>query len=120
MSLYAGPVRTVAASADGTTAAGGDEDGTVRVWDLATGTEVVHWVGDHGILTLAAVPGYPFRFVVGQQRGQPYLLQLQGPVASALRRQKCTAYFVSPKGLAPDPLSVGPVAQRDFFQAPGA
>ncbi|MBO0838355.1 MAG: hypothetical protein J2P28_22945, partial [Actinobacteria bacterium] len=36
---HTGPVRSVAVSRDGTQAVSGSDDGTVRVWDLTTGTQ---------------------------------------------------------------------------------
>ena len=73
-----GPAMAVAVAADGTRAVSGGYDGTVRVWDLATGHEVAHWTGDHPVIACIVLPGQPFKLAVGQQRGQPYLLELRG------------------------------------------
>ena len=73
-----GPVRSVAVTADGARAVSGGDDGTVRVWDLATGKEVACWTGDHAVIACTALPGQPFKIAVGQQRAQPYLLELRG------------------------------------------
>ena len=73
-----GPAMAVAVTADGTRAVSGGYDGTVRVWDLATGHEVAHWTGDYPVIACIVLSGQPFKLAVGQQRGQPYLLELRG------------------------------------------
>lgn len=56
----------------------GGSDGTVRVWDLATGKEVARWTGDYAVIACTVLSGQPFKMAVGQQHGQPYLLELRG------------------------------------------
>ena len=73
-----GRVRAAAVTADGARAVSGGEDGTVRVWDLAAGHEVARWTGDYPVIACTALSGQPFKIVVGQQRGQPYLVELRG------------------------------------------
>ena len=67
----------VTVSDDGAMALSGDFDGTVRVWDVATEKEAARWTGDSAIVACAALPGQPLKIAVGQQRGQPYLLELR-------------------------------------------
>jgi hypothetical protein len=69
------PLWAVAVSADGARAVSG---GTVRVWDLAAGTEVARWTGDYPIIACTPLSGQPFKIAVGQRQGQPYLLELRG------------------------------------------
>jgi len=72
------PVWSVAVTADGTVAVSGSWHGTVRVWDLATGKEAAHWTGDSAIIACTPLSGRPLKIAVGQQQGQPYLLELRG------------------------------------------
>jgi WD40 repeat protein len=48
-------VNAVAVTADGNRAITGDEDGTVRVWDLATRTQVARWAGDYAVIACTAL-----------------------------------------------------------------
>ena len=74
---HTGPVRSVAITADGKTAVTvGGQDGTVRVWDLATRAQVARWDGDYPAVECTALPVRPLRIGVGQERSQPYLLEL--------------------------------------------
>jgi WD40 repeat protein len=73
-----GSVWSVAVTGDGTTAVSGGHDGSVSVWDLATGTRVARWDGDYPIISCTALPGRPLKIGIGQQQGQPYLLELRG------------------------------------------
>jgi len=77
------PVWSVAVTADGTVAVSGSWHGTVRVWDLATGKEAAHWTGDSAIIACTPLSGRPLKIAVGQQQGQPYLLELRGQVLAA-------------------------------------
>jgi WD40 repeat protein len=52
---HTGEVRSVAVSADATTAVSGGFDKTARVWDLAKLAQVARWDGDH---PWSGVPGY--------------------------------------------------------------
>ncbi len=76
---HRGWVRAVAVTADGARAVSGAEDGTVRVWDLATGKAAASWTGDSAVIACIALSGQPFKIAVGQERGQPYLLELRDP-----------------------------------------
>jgi len=54
---HTGPVRTVAVSEDGARAVSGSDDGTVRVWDLTTGTEQAALTGHAGeVFSVALTP----------------------------------------------------------------
>jgi hypothetical protein len=75
---HTGSVLSVAVTADGTRAVSGGLDGTVRVWDLATGREVARWTGDYPVIACRVLPCQPVKIAVGQERGQPYLLELRG------------------------------------------
>ena len=75
---HTGEVLAVAVTADGTRAVTGGDDRTVRVWDLATGKEVARWTGDSAIVACTPLSGRPLKIAVGQQQGQPYLLELRG------------------------------------------
>jgi WD40 repeat protein len=72
-------VLAVAVTADGTRAVSGGRDCTVRVWDLATGKEAARWTGDSAVVLCAPLSGQPLKIAVGQQLGQPYLLELRNP-----------------------------------------
>ena len=76
--LHQSRVLAVAVTADGTVAVSGSWHGTVRVWDLATGKEAAHWTGDSAIIACTPLSGRPLKIAVGQQQGQPYLLELRG------------------------------------------
>ena len=52
---HTGWVAAVAVTADGTRAVSGGRDGTVRVWDLATGQQQAELTGDHGPAMAMAV-----------------------------------------------------------------
>jgi WD40 repeat protein len=71
-------VWSVAVTADGMVAVSGGDDGTVRVWDLAARKEIAHWIGDYAVIACTTLSGQPLKIAVGQQRGQPYLLELRG------------------------------------------
>ena len=71
-------VRSVAVTPDGTRVVSGSEDGSVQVWDLASGTEIARWDGDYSIIGCTALPGQPLKIVVGQGQGRPYSLELRG------------------------------------------
>jgi WD40 repeat protein len=70
-------VMAVAITADGATAVTAT-DRTVRVWDLAARIELASWIGDFNVVACTVLPGRPLKFAVGQERGQPYLLELRG------------------------------------------
>jgi WD40 repeat protein len=78
LSGHQGAVRSVAVTADGATAVSGGDDGTVRAWDLATQRELASWMGDSAVVDCTVLPGQRLKIAVGQQYGQPYLLELRG------------------------------------------
>src|SRR6202167_3943601 len=53
---HTGGVRSVAVTADGTTALSGGGDGTVRVWDLATGQLRATLTGHISVSSVATAP----------------------------------------------------------------
>src|ERR1700733_11414431 len=59
---------SVAVSGDGTKAVSGDYDGSLRVWHLATGTQIARWDGDYPIFRCTALPGRPLKISIGQGR----------------------------------------------------
>ena len=89
---HTGRVLEVAVSADGRTAvsrggrrtavrrAGGDDDDTVRVWDLAENREQTHWIADAPVLAVAFNAAV---IVAGDRAGQVHALQLNVPAAAS-------------------------------------
>lgn len=69
-------MRSVAVTADGAAAVSGGDDRAVRAWDLATGKQIVRWSGDYPI-TGIALSRQPLTMVIGERRGQPYLLKFR-------------------------------------------
>ncbi|MBE7469886.1 MAG: hypothetical protein DPW09_14045 [Anaerolineae bacterium] len=75
------PAPVTAFSSDGGWAAAGDWDGTVRIWDMATGREVAQLAVDEPITALAFSPGSPQNTVdgwlaAGGWRGRVWLWRL--------------------------------------------
>ena len=66
---HTGPVRAVAVSQDGARAVSGGDDGTVRVWDLATGTEQAALTGHTDWVRTVAVSQDGARAVSGGDDG---------------------------------------------------
>ena len=66
---HAGPVRSVAVTADGARAVSGGEDGTVRVWDLAAGQQQATLTGHEGAVMSVAVTADGARAVSGGEDG---------------------------------------------------
>ena len=66
---HTGPVRTVAVSQDGARAVSGSDDGTVRVWDLATGREEAVLTGHTDWVRAVAVSQDGARAVSGSDDG---------------------------------------------------
>jgi hypothetical protein len=74
---HTGPVTSVAITNDARRAVTCGGDKTVRVWNLDSRKEIARWHGDLAIIGCIALPRAPLRVVVGQQHGQPYLLELR-------------------------------------------
>ena len=66
---HAGWVRSVAVTADGARAVSGGDDGTVRVWDLATGQQQAELTGHDGRVRSVAVTADGARAVSGGDDG---------------------------------------------------
>jgi hypothetical protein len=81
----------VAVTADGATAVSGDPDGMVRVLDLATRRELASWIGDVRVVSCTVLSGQPLKIAVGQERGQPYLLELRGQRIATWPPSPCQA-----------------------------
>ena len=64
-----GTVESVAVTADGTRAVSGGDDGTVRVWDLATGQQQAALTGHDGVVESVAVTADGTRAVSGGDDG---------------------------------------------------
>jgi hypothetical protein len=47
------------------------------VWDLPAKTEIARWKGDHPIIMCIVLSSNPLKIAVGQENGQPYLLELR-------------------------------------------
>ncbi len=74
---HAGAVNTVAVAPDGRVVSGG-ADGTVRVWDLDGDGEIIRWSGDSEITVCATSLEVPSAIFIGEARGGPYVLRVQG------------------------------------------
>ena len=73
-------VGAVAVTADGQRIISGSYDHTVRVWNLASGTELAHWATDTGpVVSCAGSPHDPTTLVYGDSDGRVVVLSLQEP-----------------------------------------
>ena len=69
---HAKEIRTLAFSPAGTELASGGSDGSVRVWDTTSGTEIVRWQGPQPVWSLAFVPpGKDLIFGTGDPQTMP-------------------------------------------------
>jgi WD40 repeat protein len=75
----ASSVSGVAVSADGRTAVSGGDDGTVRVWDLASDREQASWIADNPVRAVAFNNGV----TVAAVSGQVHVLQLNVHAAAS-------------------------------------
>jgi WD40 repeat protein len=75
---HTSPITSVAVAPDASKIVSGDTGGNVYVWNLAAKTRIASWKGDHPIIMCIGLHGYPFKVAVGQENGQPYLLELRG------------------------------------------
>ena len=66
---HTGPVWAVAVTADGRHAITGSDDGTARVWDLATGAELTAIRFDSPTTCAAISAQPPHRLVIGTHSG---------------------------------------------------
>ena len=75
---HTGSVHAVAVTADGQRVVSGGDDRTVRVWDLASGTELAYWVTDTArVLSCASHPRDPATLVDGDGDGRVVVLSLR-------------------------------------------
>jgi WD40 repeat protein len=76
---HTGGVRSVAVTADGTTALSGGGDGTVRVWDLATGQLRATLTGHISVSSVAVTPDGTTAVSGGSYDGTVRVWDLAGP-----------------------------------------
>ncbi len=96
-----GPVRTVAVTPDGARAVSGGEDGTVRVWDLATGQQQAALTGHTDWVRAVAVTADGARAVSGGDDGTVRVWDLgtgQQQAALTGHGQPVRAVAVTPDG----------------------
>jgi WD40 repeat protein len=67
----------VAVTADGQRIVSSGTEHTLRVWDLASGTELAYWVADTRVLSCAAHSHDPTTFVYGDADGRVAVLSLR-------------------------------------------
>ena len=72
-------VMAVVVEAHGRRIVSGGKDGTVRVWNLADGTELAHWDAGTNVLCCAGHPIDPATLVYGGGDGRVVLLSLCEP-----------------------------------------
>jgi WD40 repeat protein len=62
---------------DGQRIISGGNDNAVRVWDMASGTELAHWFADRTVTSCTGHPSDPNTFIYGADDGQVVVLSLR-------------------------------------------